>query len=105
LTPISQVRNKLVNMRGVKFEWNDNIPQLKDYSERHNYLIKGKAIGFIAQEIEELFPDLVWTDKYGYKNLQYEMLVSVGIAALQENQKRVEALKNFINDLNSKISG
>jgi hypothetical protein len=92
-------------MRGVKFEWNDNIPQLKDYSDRHTYLLKGKAIGFIAQEIEELFPDLVWTDKYGYKNLQYELLVSIGIAALQENQKRVETLKNFIIDLNLKIGG
>jgi hypothetical protein len=56
-------------------------------------------------EIVEKYPDLVWTDKYGYKNLQYELLVSVGISALIENQKRVEVLNNFLKDLSTKIGG
>ena len=92
-------------MRGVKFEWVDDIPQLMDYPVEHRKLFTGSDIGFIAQEVEEKYPDLVWTDKYGYKNLQYELLVSVGISVLIENQKRVEVLNNFIKDLSTKIGG
>jgi hypothetical protein len=92
-------------MRGVKFDWVEDIPQLSDYLPEHKYLITGVNLGFIAQEIEEKYPDLVWTDKYGYKNLQYELLVSVGISALIENQKRVEVLNNFLKDLSIKIGG
>jgi hypothetical protein len=92
-------------MKGVKFDWVENIPQLSDYLPEHQYLITGANLGFIAQEIEEKYPDLVWTDKYGYKNLQYELLVSVGISTLIENQKRVEVLNNFLKDLSTKIGG
>jgi hypothetical protein len=92
-------------MKGVRFDWVDDIPQLTDYLPEHRYLITGANLGFIAQEIEEKYPELVWTDKYGYKNLQYELLVSVGISALIENQKRVEVLKDFLRDLNKKIGG
>ena len=82
--------DKIKNLKPSKFNW--KIDNKEDY-------------GFIAQEIEEKYPDLVWTDKYGYKNLQYELLVSVGISALIENQKRVEVLNNFLKDLSTKIGG
>jgi hypothetical protein len=86
-------------MVGVRFDWEPDIPQLADYNLYQRYLIEGKSIGFIAQEIEKQFPDIVWTDKYGYKNLQYELLVSVATAALQENHKRVLDLQEKINKL------
>jgi hypothetical protein len=86
-------------MVGVRFDWEHDIPQLADYNPYQKYLIEGKSIGFIAQEIEKQFPDVVWTDKYGYKNLQYELLVSVATAALQENHKRVLDLQTKINKL------
>ena len=86
-------------MVGVRFDWEPDIPQLADYSLYQRYLIEGKSIGFIAQEIEKQFPDIVWTDKYGYKNLQYELIVSVATATLQENHKRVLDLQEKINKL------
>ena len=75
------------------------LEEKKKYQEELDKLDKQK------KEIEEKYPDLVWTDKYGYKNLQYELLVSVGISALIENQKRVEVLNNFLKDLSTKIGG
>jgi hypothetical protein len=102
ISPISNPRMRLVNLSGVRFEWIEDIPQHKDYPKEQKYLIEGKNIGFIAQEVEKLFPDLVWTDKYGYKNIQYELMVSIGVATLQENHKRVITLTNKIKDLNIK---
>jgi hypothetical protein len=92
----------MINMSGVRFEWIEGIPQHQDYPEDQKYLIEGKNIGFIAQEVEKLFPDLVWTDKYGYKNIQYELMVSIAVATLQENHGRVVSLLNKIENLNIK---
>jgi hypothetical protein len=104
VTPLVNSKLKLINMSGVRFEWINEIPQLQDYPKNQRYLIEGKAIGFIAQEIEKIYPDLVWTDKYGYKNLQYELMVSIATAVLQENHKKVLDLQNKINNLKEKIS-
>jgi hypothetical protein len=104
VAPLVNSKLKLINMSGVRFEWINEIPQLQDYPKNQRYLIEGKAIGFIAQEIEKIYPDLVWTDKYGYKNLQYELMVSIATAVLQENHKKVLDLQNKINNLKEKIS-
>ena len=92
-------------MKGVRFEWRDNIPQLEGYKPNQKYLLKGKSIGFIAQEIEKLFPEVVSTDIYGFKNLQYDLLVSVGIATLKENNTRVKSIQTKLNQLKSLIGG
>jgi len=92
-------------MRGVSFDWVEDIPQLESYPLNQQYLIRGKSIGYIAQEIEKLFPEIVLEDRYGYKNIQYDILVSVGVAALQENQKRITILQNKLQPIKSLISG
>jgi hypothetical protein len=92
-------------MKGVRFEWRDNIPQLEGYKQNQKYLLKGKSIGFIAQEIEKLFPEVVSTDNYGFKNLQYDLLVSVGIATLKENNTRVKSIQTKLVQLKSSIGG
>jgi hypothetical protein len=88
-------------MRGVQFDWLEDIPQLKSYPAKELFYITGKSIGFIAQEVEKIFPDLVLEDKYGYKNIQYDILVSVGVAAVKENQERINLLRNKIQTLKS----
>jgi len=92
-------------MKGVTFEWRENIPQIEDYPIAGKYLLKGKSIGFIAQEIEKLFPEVVSEDKYGFKNIQYDLLVSVGVATVRENNIRVVDLRNKMNKLKSLIRG
>jgi hypothetical protein len=92
-------------MQAVNFEWLENIPQLESYPPKQHFYIQGKSIGYIAQEIEKLFPDLILEDKYGYKNIQYDILVSVGVAGIKENQDRINLLKNKLEPLKSLISG
>jgi hypothetical protein len=105
VTPLTNITKKIVEMRGVSFEWLEDIPQLESYPLNQQYLIRGKSIGYIAQEIEKLFPEIVLEDRYGYKNIQYDILVSVGVAALQENQKRITILQNKLQPIKSLISG
>jgi len=105
IKPLQNVRGRVIGMKGVKFDWRENIPQIEGYSPVYKYLLKGKSIGFIAQEIEKLFPEVVSTDIYGFKNLQYDLLVSVGVATLRENNIRVEKLTSELKKLKSIIGG
>jgi hypothetical protein len=77
---IETVENALetVNsLRGVKFDWKEN--------HRTSY-------GVIAQELEEVLPDLVITKEL--KTVNYNGLIGVLIEAVKELKAEVEELKN-----------
>jgi hypothetical protein len=48
----------------------------------------------IAQEIEEFFPEVVMTDKDGFKSLSYDRLVVICFKVLKDVIKRLEILEN-----------
>lgn len=43
-----------------------------------------ERVGLIAQELEEVFPQFVYTDQQGYKSIDYASMVAVCIKAIQE---------------------
>ena len=59
-----------------------------------------KDIGFIAQEVEEVIPEIVkdneWFDDK-IKTMDYEKLTAVLIKAVQEQQKQINELKEKLN--------
>jgi hypothetical protein len=65
----------------------------------------GPSLGYIAQEVEKVIPELVFTDEEGYKSLSYGQLVSIGIGAVQEQQKTIDSLLERIKKLKSLIGG
>jgi hypothetical protein len=54
---------------------------------------KAKQIGMIAQEVEKYFPELVSTDKEGYKSLNYQQFTAVLLEAVKEQQAEIDSLK------------
>jgi hypothetical protein len=48
---------------------------------------------------------LVFTDKDGYKSVQYDLMVSVGVGAIKEQQVRIEKIQTKIKNLKDKIGG
>jgi hypothetical protein len=79
---IQQVENpidKILQIRGVNFEWKEtNSP----------------SIGVIAQEVENVFPELVNTGEN--KTVNYNGLIGVLIEAVREQQKQIDELKQQI---------
>jgi hypothetical protein len=77
-----QKKNEIVTtinkLNGVSFEWKDN--SLPSY-------------GVIAQEIEEVLPELVNTDKDGVKSVNYNGIIGFLINAIKEQQKQIDELK------------
>ena len=79
-TNIQTVENSLEivnNLRGVSFEWKENGK---------------KSYGVIAQELEEVLPELVKGNDP--KTVSYSGIIGVLIEAVKELKKEVEELKN-----------
>jgi hypothetical protein len=71
-------------LRGVSFDWREDGP----------YGHEGSDLGVIAQEVEQVFPELVVTDELGYKRVNYIGLIAPLIEAVKELDARVQALES-----------
>jgi hypothetical protein len=65
--------DKVLNLRGVTFQW-------KERATTDN----SRYIGFIAQEVEKVAPELVKEDTRGYKQVNYANFVAVLTEAVKE---------------------
>jgi hypothetical protein len=55
------------------------------------------TFGFIAQELEEIFPELVTTNEKGIKGVKYQNAVAVLVEAIKELKTEVEDLKYLLS--------
>ena len=74
--------DKIMKINGVGFRWKDN---------------KDEAIGVIAQDIEEVIPEVVKISG-DTKTVNYNGLIGVLIEAVKEQQRQIEELKKQINN-------
>ena len=87
IIPISNPTEKLKQIGGYTFDWNDN-----------QTTYEGHDVGVIAQEIEKVLPEVVTTRDNGYKAVKYEKLVALLIESNKELIKRVEELEKKLED-------
>jgi hypothetical protein len=62
-----------------------------------------KSIGFVAQEVEPLFPELV-SESDGIKGIAYPQMVTVAIGAIQELNQKVDEKDAEIKALNQRLN-
>lgn len=62
-----------------------------------------RQIGFSAQEVEKLFPEIVMTDARGYKSVDYGRLTPILVEAVKEQQNQINAQQEQINELKKMI--
>lgn len=86
IKPIENAIDKIKMIGGYEFDWNIN--------SRNN---EGHDVGVIAQEIEEVLPELVGTRSDGYKGVKYEKLTALLIQSNKELIQRVEELEEKLN--------
>ena len=87
IQPIETPLEKINAIGGYSFVWNE---------EKQN-IYKGKDYGVIAQEIEQILPELVENRENGYKAVKYDRLVSLLIEGIKDLSSQVEELKQKIN--------
>lgn len=79
ISTIDNALEKILSLRGVEFDW------IKDGSHE---------IGLIAQEVEAIIPDLVVTNKNGFKAVKYSNVVPLLIESTRETDAKIAALES-----------
>jgi hypothetical protein len=83
IKPIQNACEKINKIGGYEFDWNDN-----------QELYEGHDVGVIAQEIEEVLPEVVETREDGYKAVDYKKIVPLLIEGIKDLQRQIDELKN-----------
>jgi hypothetical protein len=83
IRPLNNVLIKVLALHGIFYNWNKENFKDKAFTDE-------TQIGFSAQEIEKLFPELVQTDAKGYKAVDYSRLTPVLVEAVKEQQKQID---------------
>jgi hypothetical protein len=83
--------NTLLNLNPVRYNYYDDL--------------ENEAIGFIAQELEIYYPNLVFTNPISnYKGVHYHLFAPILVKAIQEQQTEIDQLKTLITDLTNRLT-
>ena len=85
IIPISNAIDKVNQLKGVTWDWNDNADETQKQLPN---------VGVIAQDVEKVFPQLVKDRDSGYKAVDYDKLVGLLIESVKELSAKVEKLEN-----------
>jgi hypothetical protein len=88
---IGSVTDKIAKLKGYTYEFNT-----AEFKNRN--FPKGEQIGFIAQELKEVFPQLVMDDKQGYLAVNYVGFIPVLLQAIKEQQQQINELKAIVTN-------
>lgn len=89
ITPLENSLERLLQLNAVEYDWKDK----EKFSSQ-------RQIGFIAQELEEVYPEVVRTDKEsGLKSVAYGLLVAPIVEAIKALFNQDEELKREIASL------
>jgi len=92
INPIQNSLTKLMLLQGVDYYWKTLEYTNMDFSDR-------KQIGFIAQDLEKIFPEMVFTDDKGYKSIDYSRLTPVLVETIKEQQIQIASITNRLNEI------
>jgi len=89
--PLADSLEKVLKLRGVSYQWDkEKIPETRGLDDK-------EQIGFIAQEVEEVIPELVSTSSSdGYKAVAYDKMTAVLVEAVKELKAQNDALKTIV---------
>jgi len=97
ITTYENALNTIMQFRGVSYDWRvDEFPQQR-FSD-------GRQLGFIAQEVEEIVPDLVKEGPEGYKGVEYNKFTPIIVEAIKEQQQIIDKQKNEIDQLKDRLN-
>ena len=83
IRPIENAIGIVNQLTGVRYNWKNNTNK--------------PSIGLIAQDVEEVIPEVVVEMADGLKSVSYGNIVAVLIEAIKEQQVRIEELEDRLN--------
>lgn len=89
IRPLEPVMDNLRQLQGVYYRWNNH--------ERVNHLSRDTQIGLIADDVEQVFPELVSVDISDFKKLSYSKLTAILLEGLKEQAAKIEQLEERLS--------
>lgn len=92
ITSIENPLQKLMLVNGVHYYWKTNEFPEMNFNDR-------QQTGFIAQDLEKVFPEMVFTDNAGYKSVDYSRITPLLVETIKEQQKEIIQLMQRMEEL------
>ncbi|MEG4292387.1 tail fiber domain-containing protein [Microcoleus sp. C2C3] len=90
IEPVSNVLDRVMKLQPSSYYWRDSNTKSQ------------KSFGFVAQNVETVFPQFV-KEKSGFKGLNYDNFTVIAIAAIQEQQQLIASMQEEINNLKTQL--
>jgi len=87
----------VTRLRGVSFDWRQEEFPARVLDNRHH-------LGFIAQEVEKVLPDVVSKGADGFRSVAYTEVIPLLVEAIKEQQTEIEARTERIQALESRLA-
>jgi trimeric autotransporter adhesin len=97
IEPLKSSLEKVMNLKGVSYIWKADENQGRGFNADRN-------IGLIAQDVENIIPEVVHTDVNGFKALSYDKLVPVLVEAIKEQQDVIKELKGEMARMSAELN-
>jgi hypothetical protein len=86
VAPLEGSLAKVLALNGVSYRWKEDARNISDR----------KSVGFIAQDVEKVMPEVVSEDEDGYKSVQYQNIVSYVVEAVKELHASLESFRKDV---------
>jgi len=97
INALGKCLDKLIQIRGVSFTW-------KQETDSHKITQLTDDIGFIAQEVQQVFPEIVRGDLDGMLSIRDRSLIAIMVEAIKEQNQRIDILQNTVDILTAKLN-
>lgn len=91
IAPLENSLDKILKLQGVEYKFNSDPKQ-------------ETQVGFIAQQVEPIFPEVVQTDKNGFKSMIYSNLVAPLVEAVKTLHIRVVGAEREIASMKAETA-
>ena len=85
IKPIENALDKVEKLQGVTFDWKEKQEDILNIKE---------DIGFIAQDVQKVLPELVRKNENGKLSLRHQGVIPVLLEAIKELSDRIKVLEN-----------
>ena len=94
ITSLSLMKDRLKQLRPVSYNFKTDVAGFKT-----DPAISNLQYGFVAQELQKIFPEMVTSREDGVLGVRYSELIPVLVQVLKEQQDQIDSLNKRITDL------
>jgi hypothetical protein len=98
IADLTSMKDKVMSLRPVSYQLNPDFEGISIDKTKNN-----PQFGFIAQELQEIFPDMVVKDENGLLGIRYTELIPVLVKAIKEQEEEIDALNKRITELEKAV--